>query len=164
MAADASAGAAQDKAVDALSVAEAAEELRRLAGVLSEANTAYHTEDAPQISDAAYDALKRRNADIEARFPDLKREDSPSDRVGAEPSTTFSKVRHEVRMLSLGNAFDDDQAISFPGLRHSWGFGFRWFSPIGPLRFEWGLPSYINLMADYEHAFTRTASEGSRPS
>ena len=109
-----SGGAAQeDIEVDRLTEAEAAEELARLAGLLTRANTAYHTADAPEISDAEYDALKRRNAAIEARFPELKREDSPSDQVGAAPSGTFSKVRHEVRMLSLGNAFDDADVADF---------------------------------------------------
>ena len=72
-----------DKAVDQLTEAEARDELARLAQAILAANTAYHTLDAPEISDADYDALKRRNAAIEARFPRLKREDSPSDQVGA---------------------------------------------------------------------------------
>lgn len=96
-----------------LSPDEAAQELARLAAVLTQANTAYHTADAPVISDADYDALKQRNAAIEARFPELKRPDSPSEQVGAAPSETFSKVRHEVRMLSLGNAFNDEDVVDF---------------------------------------------------
>ncbi len=101
--------------VEALSADEAALELSRLADVLATANTAYHTKDAPAISDAEYDALKRRNADIEARFPDLKRADSPSDQVGAAPAEGFSKVRHAVAMLSLSNAFDDADVEEFEG-------------------------------------------------
>ena len=99
--------------VEALDEAAAAAELARLAGALSRANDAYHTEDAPEISDAAYDALKRRNAEIEARFPHLKRPDSPSDRVGAAPAEAFSKIAHAQRMLSLGNAFDETDVREF---------------------------------------------------
>jgi len=90
--------------VAALSVAQAETELARLAELLSAANTAYHTEDAPEISDAEYDAFKRRNAAIEARFPKLKRADSPSEQVGAPVAEGFGKVRHAVAMLSLANA------------------------------------------------------------
>lgn len=99
--------------VDQLNKTEAGNELARLADVLGRANAAYHTHDSPEITDAEYDALKRRNAGIEARFPDLKRSDSPSDRVGATPSEGFSKISHEVRMLSLGNAFSDTDVQEF---------------------------------------------------
>ena len=99
--------------IDTLSEAQAREELARLARLLAEANTAYHTDDAPVIDDAAYDALKRRNAEIEARFPGLKRADSPSDQVGAAPAAGFSKVTHAVAMLSLANAFDDADVAEF---------------------------------------------------
>lgn len=99
--------------VSELSPEDAAQELAHLATVLAAANNAYHTEDAPVLSDAEYDTLKRRNAEIEAHFPELKRFDSPSDQVGAAPSETFSKVRHEVRMLSLGNAFSDEDVVDF---------------------------------------------------
>ncbi|MFV2052839.1 NAD-dependent DNA ligase LigA [Aliiroseovarius sp. YM-037] len=102
-----------DIAVEKLSEAEAERELARLAEVLLRANTAYHGEDAPDISDADYDALKRRNTEIEARFPHLKRADSPSDVVGAPVAEKFDKVRHAVRMLSLANAFDDDDISEF---------------------------------------------------
>ncbi len=96
-----------------LTRAEAEAELARLAVILRQANEAYHRDDAPDISDAAYDRLKRRNAEIEARFPDLKRPDSPSDEVGARPSEGFAKVTHAVRMLSLGNAFDPEDVAAF---------------------------------------------------
>ncbi len=99
--------------IDALTEAEAAAELEHLARVIGEANAAYHSRDEPEISDAEYDALKRRNAAIEARFPDLKREDSPSDQVGATVADGFSKVPHAVRMLSLSNAFDDEDIREF---------------------------------------------------
>ncbi|MDJ1008148.1 MAG: NAD-dependent DNA ligase LigA [Paracoccaceae bacterium] len=102
-----------EREVGALTAEEAGRELARLAALLAAANTAYHGEDAPEMADADYDALKRRNAEIEARFPDLKRPDSPSEQVGAAPSETFSKVRHEVRMLSLGNAFSGDDVADF---------------------------------------------------
>jgi len=95
------------KPIDQMNKSEASRELARLSKVLGRANTAYHTEDAPEISDAEYDALKRRNAEIEARFPDLKRNDSPSDSVGAAPAAGFSKINHAMPMLSLGNAFSD---------------------------------------------------------
>ena len=100
-------------AVEELTEAQAKDELARLAQVLAEADAAYHTDDAPVMSDADYDALKARNVAIEARFPGLKRADSPSDRVGAAPAETFAKVRHAQRMLSLGNAFSDDEITEF---------------------------------------------------
>ncbi|GGE42430.1 NAD-dependent DNA ligase LigA [Actibacterium pelagium] len=106
---------APDKPVENLTKAEAQEELSSLAQKLAKANDAYHRSDAPEISDAAYDTLKRRNQEIEARFPDLKRADSPSDVVGAAPSEGFSKVAHAVRMLSLGNAFTDEDVADFDG-------------------------------------------------
>ena len=99
--------------VDQLDEDQARAELARLAEILNRANLAYHTRDAPEISDAEYDALKRRNAAIEARFPHLKRADSPSDVVGAAPAEGFSKVTHAVRMLSLGNAFTDEDVYDF---------------------------------------------------
>jgi len=92
---------------------QAREELARLANLIGAANIAYHQSDAPQISDAKYDALKRRNSEIEGRFPHLKRSNSPSDQVGAPVSEGFSKVTHAVRMLSLGNAFDDQDMFDF---------------------------------------------------
>lgn len=100
-------------AVENLTEAEAARELERLARVLAEADAAYHTRDAPEMSDADYDALKARNAAIEARFAHLKRPDSPSDRVGGSPAEGFSKVAHRVRMLSLANAFEASEITEF---------------------------------------------------
>ncbi|MEM6656718.1 MAG: NAD-dependent DNA ligase LigA [Pseudomonadota bacterium] len=92
---------------------EARTELARLARILIRANRLYHAEDAPEISDAEYDGLKKRNAAIEIRFPDLKRQDSPSEQVGARPAEGFSKVTHVIRMMSLGNAFDDEDVVDF---------------------------------------------------
>lgn len=103
----------QDIAVEQLTEAEARDELARLAVAIAEANIAYHKEDAPQITDGAFDLLKRRNAAIEARFPALKRVDSPSDRVGAVVSDGFGKISHSVRMLSLENAFADEDLTDF---------------------------------------------------
>lgn len=102
-----------ERPVEALTEAEARKDLARLAVALLAANTAYHTLDAPEISDADYDALKRRNAAIEARFPWLKRPDSPSDQVGATVAEGFGKVAHRVRMLSLENAFAAEDVFDF---------------------------------------------------
>jgi DNA ligase (NAD+) len=102
-----------EKPVEALTEAEARAELARLAIGLAAANTAYHTLDAPETSDAEYDALKRRNAGIEARFPGLKRSDSPSDQVGATVADGFGKIAHRVRMLSLENAFAAEDVAEF---------------------------------------------------
>jgi DNA ligase (NAD+) len=99
--------------VDALSEAEARLELARLAEAIARANRAYHTLDAPEISDADYDALKQRNAAIEARFPALKRDDSPSEQVGGAVAEGFGQIRHEVRMLSLSNAFAEEEVAEF---------------------------------------------------
>ncbi|MGE3232089.1 MAG: NAD-dependent DNA ligase LigA, partial [Hyphomicrobium sp.] len=99
--------------VDDLSTDEAAAELARLASDIARHDALYYRSDAPQISDADYDALRRRNEAIEARFPSLVRADSPSQKVGAAPSETFAKVRHRVPMLSLGNAFDDEEVADF---------------------------------------------------
>ncbi len=103
----------EHKAVEDLVEAEARLELARLALALAFANTAYHTLDAPEISDADYDALKRRNAAIEGRFPGLKRLDSPTDQVGAAVGSGFGKVPHRVRMLSLENAFAESDVVDF---------------------------------------------------
>tara|TARA_R110002110_G_scaffold49669_8_gene147363 strand:- start:5460 stop:7583 length:2124 start_codon:yes stop_codon:yes gene_type:complete len=99
--------------VETLTEATAMVELAELAQRLNEANAAYHANDAPGITDAEYDSLKRRNLAIERRFPALKRADSPSDLIGATPAEGFSKVAHVVRMLSLENAFDDKDVAEF---------------------------------------------------
>lgn len=102
-----------DRPLEKLTEAEARAELARLSSLISQANLEYHQSDAPEISDAEYDRLKRRNLDIEARFPDLKRLDSPSEKVGSTVSDGFSKAQHAVRMLSLSNAFDEDDVQDF---------------------------------------------------
>jgi DNA ligase (NAD+) len=100
-------------AVDELKRAEAEAELRRLAALIRHHDELYYRQDAPEISDAEYDALRRRNEAIEARFPKLVRPDSPSKRVGAPAVEGFGKVRHRVAMLSLGNAFDAEDIRDF---------------------------------------------------
>jgi DNA ligase (NAD+) len=97
---------AEEAGIETMDRDAAERELARLAELLAEADAAYHGRDAPALSDAEYDALKRRNAALEERFPDLIRPDSPSGQVGAPPAEGFGKIPHAVRMLSLGNAFD----------------------------------------------------------
>ncbi|MDA4846477.1 NAD-dependent DNA ligase LigA [Hoeflea poritis] len=100
-------------AIEDLNAEQAARELARLAAEIGDHDRRYHTEDAPVVSDAEYDALKRRNLAIEARFPDLKRADSPSDRVGGGILEKFEKVTHRVAMLSLDNAFSEEDVRDF---------------------------------------------------
>jgi len=99
--------------VKLLNKQQAMAELKRLAEAMAQADIAYHQDDKPEISDAEYDALKKRNLEIEALFPSLKRSDSPSNKVGAPVSSGFSKVKHAVAMMSLGNAFADDDVTEF---------------------------------------------------
>ncbi len=101
--------------VDALTELEAVAELAVLAEQIAHHDALYHGKDAPEITDAEYDALKRRNDAIEARFPHLVRADSPSKRVGFEPLATFSAVTHAKPMLSLDNVFSDEDAADFVG-------------------------------------------------
>jgi DNA ligase (NAD+) len=99
--------------VDRLAESEAAAELERLAREIAHHDALYYRQDQPEISDAEYDALRARNAAIEARFPHLIREESPSARIGAAPVEAFGKVMHAVPMLSLGNVFDDEGVRDF---------------------------------------------------
>src|SRR5271156_2494280 len=99
--------------IESLSEAEATAELTPLADEIAAHDIRYHQEDAPTISDGDYDALKRRNSDIEARFPQLVRDNSPSLRLGAARAEKFSPVTHGVPMLSLDNAFSDEEAVEF---------------------------------------------------
>ena len=96
-----------------LSEAEAANRLMRLAREIARHDKLYHDQDAPEISDADYDALVRENRELEARFPRLVRADSPSRRLGAAPTTGLAKVTHSRPMLSLDNAFSDEEVFEF---------------------------------------------------
>jgi len=99
--------------VDTLTKAQARVELKRLALEIESHDKSYYQEDAPKISDAEYDALRQRFNAIEARFPELVTSDSPSQKVGAQPSGRFAKVRHAVPMLSLDNAFAETDVVDF---------------------------------------------------
>jgi DNA ligase (NAD+) len=99
--------------VEDLSPERAAQELAALAAEIAHHDRLYHQQDAPEISDADYDALRRRNDALELRFPELRRADSPTLSVGATPAAGFRKVRHAVPMLSLGNAFAREDAEEF---------------------------------------------------
>ena len=99
--------------IEALTEAEAANRLMRLAKEIARHDRLYHDQDAPAISDAEYDALVRENRELEARFPHLVRADSPSKRLGAAPTTALAKVPHARPMLSLDNAFSDEEVLEF---------------------------------------------------
>src|SRR5438270_6286703 len=96
-----------------LSEAAAANRLMQLANEIARHDKLYHDEDAPEISDAEYDALVRENRELEARFPKLVRPDSPSRRLGAAPTTALVKVAHARPMLSLDNAFSEAEVVEF---------------------------------------------------
>jgi DNA ligase (NAD+) len=98
---------------ETLTEAEAANRLMRLAREIARHDQLYHDQDAPEISDAQYDALVRENRELEARFPQLVRADSPSQRLGAAPTTGLAKVTHAKPMLSLDNAFSDEEVHEF---------------------------------------------------
>ena len=98
---------------DRLTTSQAEDELAELAEMLSWHDKLYHGQDQPEISDAEYDLLVRRNSAIESRFSELIRRDSPSRRVGAAPTTGFRKIRHNVAMLSLSNAFSQQDMRDF---------------------------------------------------
>ncbi|PIE07273.1 MAG: DNA ligase (NAD(+)) LigA [Rhodobacterales bacterium] len=145
-------------AVEALDARQAAAELARLAALIGRANLAYHRDDAPDISDADYDAAKRRNAAIEARFPALKRPDSPSDKVGAPGREGFAKVTHAVRMLSLANVFDAGELGDFDASLRN----FLGLTPEAPLGYT-AEPKIdgLSLSLRYEHGqLTRAATRG----
>jgi DNA ligase (NAD+) len=96
-----------------LTKAQAKVELKRLALEIESHDKHYYQEDAPKISDAEYDALRQRSNAIEARFPEFVTSDSPSQKIGAQPSGRFAKVRHAVPMLSLDNAFAQEDVVDF---------------------------------------------------
>jgi DNA ligase (NAD+) len=101
------------KPVEKLTRTEAQTELGRLAEEIAAHDRRYYQEDAPNVSDAEYDALRQRNTAIETRFPQLVRPDSPNKRVGAAPAEKFAKIRHALPMLSLDNAFTDADVADF---------------------------------------------------
>ena len=106
------------KAVDQLTEPEAEAEIAALSDAIRAANIAYHQKDAPEISDAEYDAAKRRLLELEAFFPQFAKPDSPTGEVGSAPSEGFGKVRHRIAMLSLANAFDDEDIVNFDAQVH----------------------------------------------
>jgi DNA ligase (NAD+) len=137
---------------------EARAELARLAEEIRAHDRAYHELDAPEITDADYDALRRRHAALEAQFPELIRPDSPSRQVGAEPASGFSKISHRVPMLSLDNAFDAADFTEFCGRARRF---------LG-LKTEYDLPFVaepkidgLSISLTYEHGrFVRGATRG----
>jgi len=113
-------------AVDDLSEDMARDELTRLADLLNKANKAYHGDDSPIMTDAEFDFLKKRNLEIELKFPQYKKSDSPTEKIGSLPSEKFSKIKHSKKMFSLANAFEnsdlydfDEQVRRFLNLGHS---------------------------------------------
>ncbi len=98
---------------DGLTPAAAEREIDELVREIRRHDELYHGNDAPEIDDAEYDGLRRRLEALEARFPELVRDDSPSRRVGARPASAFATVAHTVPMLSLGNAFDESDVADF---------------------------------------------------
>ncbi|HEX7777128.1 MAG TPA: NAD-dependent DNA ligase LigA, partial [Parvibaculum sp.] len=107
--------AAERKPVEQLTIDEAPAELERLAEEIARHDKLYHQKDAPEISDADYDALRRRNDALEQMYPELVRSDSPNKRVGAAPAEAFGRVVHKVPMLSLSNGFEDSDVTEFWG-------------------------------------------------
>ncbi len=145
-------------AADDLTEADAAAELARLAAEIAHHDRAYHQRDAPEITDAAYDALRARNLAIEARFPHLVRPDSPSRRIGAAPESGFAKLRHIQPMLSLDNVFDADGFAEFCARVRR----FLGLAAAAPLRFV-GEPKIdgLSISLTYEHGrLARGATRG----
>jgi len=137
---------------------DAKRELASLAQTLAEHDRAYHELDAPTITDAEYDALRRRNAELEAQFPTLKRPDSPSTRIGSTPAGAFGKIRHRVPMLSLDNAFAQPDFLEFCARIRR----FLGLSPEAPLPMV-GEPKIdgLSISLTYENGrFTRGATRG----
>jgi DNA ligase (NAD+) len=149
---------ADNRRVEDLTQHEAAEELARLAAEIAHHDRAYFERDAPEISDAAYDALRIRNAAIEARFPELIRPDSPAHRVGEAPAAGFAKLRHRVPMLSLDNVFDESAFSEFCARARR----FLGLKPDRPLTFVGEAKiDGLSINLTYEHGrFVRGATRG----
>ncbi|MBV8590397.1 MAG: NAD-dependent DNA ligase LigA, partial [Acetobacteraceae bacterium] len=146
------------RAPEALTEQEAAAELAQLAAEIAHHDRAYYQNNAPEVADAEYDALRQRNAAIEARFPHLVRPDSPSARVGAAPEAGFAKLRHRMPMLSLDNAFDFPDFAEFCARARR----FLGLAPEAKLRLV-GEPKIdgLSINLTYEHGrFTRGATRG----
>ena len=143
--------------VEALSEAEAAAELAILATEIARHDRAYHERDAPEITDAEYDALRRRNAAIEARFPALVRADSPTKAVGARAATGFAKITHRLPMLSLDNAFDVADFNEFcERIRRFLGLSDTALAMVGEPKIDG-----LSISLTYEHGrFVRGATRG----
>ncbi|SDD78397.1 DNA ligase (NAD+) [Paracoccus isoporae] len=120
-----------DAAAAALDDSEAADRIAALSDALNRANTEYHGQDSPSITDAAYDRAKRELARLEQAFPALVQPDSPTGKIGAAPSAAFGKITHAMRMMSLANAFDDSDVTDFVARIRS----FLGLSPDAPLAF-----------------------------
>ena len=101
------------KPVSELTLDEAKKELEHLAKEIAKADTSYYQNDDPYLDDAEYDRLKHRNTEIEAKFPELVRNDSPSKKVGSAVKSGFSKVSHSFPMLSLGDVFSIEEVEDF---------------------------------------------------
>ncbi len=101
------------KPIEELTAEEAAEELKLIAQEMAKSDIAYYQNDAPYLTDSQYDALKRRNTQIESRFPELMRQDSPSKKIGAPLQSGFAKIRHRFPMLSLGDVFSTAEVEDF---------------------------------------------------
>ena len=100
-------------AIEDLSDDMAKDELTRLANLLDEANLAYHGDDSPIMTDAEFDFLKKRNLEIELKFPQYKKPNSPTEKIGSLPSEKFSKIKHSKKMFSLANAFENSDLYDF---------------------------------------------------
>ena len=143
---------------DDLTEEEARDELARLAALIAHHDRLYHGEDAPEITDGEYDALRRRNASIEARYPSLIRADGPSARIGSAPASAFGKVTHLVPMLSLDNLFGAEDFAQFVGRCRRF-LGLDAADPIGLV----GEPKIdgVSLSLTYEDgALVRAATRG----
>ena len=101
------------KEINELTGEEAAAELAHIAREMAKADIAYYQNDNPYLTDAEYDSLKKRNEEIEARFPELIREDSPSKKIGAPLKSGFGKIPHRFPMLSLGDVFSLEEVDDF---------------------------------------------------